>query len=269
MFKSLTLSGLIALAGLGAGLQQASARSLDDIISSGVIHVGVNPTLPPLAEYNDKNEIVGFEVDYSAEIAKLLGVKLDLVSVGSPDRIPFVTSGKVDMVMGALTRTPDRAKVVDFTLPVNTEALSVLTTEGQSFASWKDMNSDKVTFIEVRGSTPVKFIQDNLPNAKLTLLDSYPDAVRALAQGRGTAMIDVIDYVGQYMNNYPQVKWKVLKDPISVDYDGIGVAKTSAGLKDWLNVAIFQLNNSGETDKLWQKWFGIPMTAPVTPDPNF
>ena len=48
----------------------------------------------------------------------------------------------------------------------------------------------------MRGTTPVDFIKEKLPKAKLTLLDNYPDVVRALAQGRGDAVIDVIDYMG-------------------------------------------------------------------------
>ena len=59
-----------------------------------MIRVGVNPTLPPLGKYNEKNEIVGFDVDYATEIAKMLGVKLEVVKVGSPDRIPFVASAR-------------------------------------------------------------------------------------------------------------------------------------------------------------------------------
>ncbi len=75
------------------------ARTLDEIIKSGVIRVGVNPTLPPLGKFNEKNEIVGFDVDFANEIAKMLGVKLEVVQVGSADRIPFVASGKIDFVM--------------------------------------------------------------------------------------------------------------------------------------------------------------------------
>ena len=49
------------------------ARTLDEIIKSGTLKVGVNPTLPPLGKFNEKNEIVGFDVDYATEIAKMLG----------------------------------------------------------------------------------------------------------------------------------------------------------------------------------------------------
>jgi len=259
---------MITTAVMALFVSPASARTLDEILKSGVIHVGVNPNLPPLGKYNDKNEVVGFDVDFATEIAKMLGVKLDVVQVGSPDRIPFVTSGKIDMVLGGMTRNPERAKVIDFSAPVHTEALGVLTLEGKPFASWKDLDKPDVTLVQVRGTTPIKFIEDNLKNAKVTLLDNYPDVIRALSQGRGDAMIDVIDYAGEFMAKYP-VKWKVLKEPIDVDYDGIGVAKNSTGLKDWLNVAIFSLHRSGKTADIWKKWFGIDMLFPVETTPFF
>jgi len=269
MLKSLLAAGAIAVALAGAVFPgSAEARTLDEIIKSGTIRVGVNPTLPPLGKFDEKNEIVGFDVDYATEIAKMLGVKLEVVQVGSPDRIPFVTSGKIDFVMGAMTRNPDRAKVIDFTLPVHTEVLGVLTTKDKPFTDWKQLDDPSVTFVQVRGSTPVKFIEENLKKAKLTLLDNYPDAVRALAQGRGTAMIDVIDFMGEHMDKH-KVEWKIVETPIDVYYCALGVAKDATGLKDWLNVAIFDLYRKGKTNELWKKWFGMEMIKPVGAQPFF
>jgi len=257
---------LVAMLGFAA--DTVSARTLDEIVKSGTIKVGVNPTLPPLGKFDEKNEIVGFDVDYAAEIAKLLGVKLEIVQVGSPDRIPFVQTGKIDFVMGAMTRTPERAKVIDFTMPVHTEVMGVLTVEGKPFKHWKDLDNESVTLVQVRGTTPIKFIEDNLKKAKVTQLDNYPDAVRALAQGRGDGLIDIIDFVGEHMNKH-QVKWKVVEAPVDVYYCGLGVAKNATGLKDWLNVAIFDLHRKGKVGELWKKWFGIDMLYPTGVGPGF
>ena len=101
------------------------------------------------------------------------------------------------------------------------------------------------------------------------LLDNYPDVIRALAQGRGDAMVDVVDFVGTYMNQYKQVKWKVLEEPIDVYYCSLGVAKNSHTLKDWLNVALFDLARSGFIDQTWEKWFGVPMFVPTRATPYF
>ena len=244
------------------------ARTLDEILSSKKLVVGVNPTLPPLGKFNEKNEIVGFDVDVSQKLADMLGVKLEVVKVGSPDRIPFVASGKIDFVMGAMTRNPKRAKIIDFTVPAHTEVFGVLTTKGKPYKHWKDLNDPKVKLVQVRGTTPLKFIKENVPNAEVLLLDNYPDVIRALAQGRGDAMIDVIDFVGEHMNKH-KVEWKVVETPVSIYYCALGVAKGNTSLRDWLNVALFELHRDGFIDKTWKKWFGIDMIYSVKPSPYF
>jgi len=270
VLKSIWHSAAIVAAGLLLFAPSlAHARTLDQILSSKKLVVGVNPTLPPLGEFNDKNEIVGFDVELSKKLADMLGVELEIVKVGSPDRVPFVAVGKVDYVMGGMTRTPDRAKVIDFTVPVITEALSVLTTVAKPYNSWKDLDSSDITLVQVRTTTPIDFIKKNLPKAQVLLLENYPDVIRALAQGRGDAMIDVINYMGLYMRNY-NVDWKVLKDPIGeVDFDCLGVAKGNESLRYWLNVALFSLEESKFIADTYKKWFGIEMVVPITASPYF
>jgi len=70
----------------------AAARNLDEIMASKKLIVGINPTLPPLGVFNDKNQIDGVDVDIAKAIADKLGLTLEIVQVGSPDRIPFVGS---------------------------------------------------------------------------------------------------------------------------------------------------------------------------------
>ena len=267
MLQKLLVLFLVAATTVFSG--EPSARPLDDVLSSKKLLVGVNPTLPPLGLFNDKNQIDGFDVDVAKRIAQMLGVELEIVQVGSPDRIPFVASGKIDFVMGAMTRNPERAKVIDFSVPVHTEIFGVLTTEGKPYQHWKDLNDEKVTLVQVRGTTPIQWIEKNAPKAKTLLLDNYPDAVRALAQGRGDAMVDVVDFVGNLMNTHKTTKWKVLEAPVDVYYCSLGVAKNSQTLKDWLNVAIFELHRSGFIDETWQKWFGVKMFYETKFSPYF
>ena len=246
----------------------AEARSLDEIIKSGVIRAGIETDILPLGGFNDKNELVGFDVDFSNKIAEMLGVKLEMVKILGTDRIPFVVSGNVDFSLGALTRNPARAKVIDYTLPLHTESFAVMTLEGKPFKHWKDLNDTNVTLVQVRGTTPLDFIKTNLPKAKTLLLDSNADIVRAIAQGRGDAIIDILDFLAVHMSRY-NVKWKVLETPIEVYYCGVGVAKGNYTLRDWLNVAIFDLHKTGWVDEAWKKWFGGPMVFGVQASPYF
>lgn len=270
MIKNLIKAAVITcVAAAALSPVTSTARTLDEILSSGKLIVGVNPTLPPLGKFNEKNEIVGFDVDLSMKLAEMLGVELEVVKVGSPDRIPFVASGKIDYVMGAMTRNPKRAKIIDFTVPAHTEVFGVLTTESKPYKTYKDLDDANVKLVQVRGTTPLKFIKENVSKAQVLLLDNYPDAVRALAQGRGDAMIDVVDFVGEHMNKHKNTQWRVVKAPVNVYFCSLGVAKGNYSLRDWLNVALFDLHRTGFIDATWKKWFGIEMLYSASPSPFF
>lgn len=265
------LKPLVVGAGLVALLLapvQSFARTLDEIISGGSLKVGVETDLAPLGSYDDKNELVGFDIDIANKLASMIGVKAEFVPLKGPDRLPFLASGKIDISLGGLTRNPTRAKVVDFTVPLHTESLSVLTLDGKPFKTWQDLNSETVTLVQVRGSTPVDFIKEHLPKAQVLLLSSNADVVRSMAQGRGDAVIEALDFFND-LRASNKASWRVLPDPIEVDYDAIGVAKGNSSLKDWLNVALYSLHSGGFVNETWEKWFKGPMTVKVVANPYF
>ena len=248
--------GVAVVATLAAPV--AAARSLDEIMASKKLIVGINPTLPPLGVFNAKNEIDGVDVDIARAIAAKMGLSLEIVQVGSPDRIPFVNSGKIDMVMGAMTWTAERAKAIDYTVPVYTEVMGVLTTKKTGWKDWKELDDPKVRLVQVRGTTPVKFISEKLPKAQVLLLDNYPDAVRAIAQDRADGMVDVLDFLTEHTKTH-KVEWKTVATPVDVYFCGIGVAKGNEALRVKLSSVVKELNASGVIDKAWEKWFGAPM----------
>jgi polar amino acid transport system substrate-binding protein len=266
------LLGLAALAGLALSgpLAPALAKSLDEILKAKEIRIGVNPTLPPRALFNDKNEIDGFEPDLARALAEKLGVKLTLVPVGSPDRIPFVAADKVDLVMGAMSRTSERAKVIDFTAPIHSENYGIVTTEGKPYKTLADLNDESVTLVQVRGTTAIPYLQKFAPKAKLLLLDNYNDRDRALAQGRADATFDAIDSAPYRFKVFPNTKFKIIPVPEwGVTYSSFGVAKGNYSLRDWVNIALFELHSSGTVEQLWEKWFAAPMQTKVPYTPYF
>ncbi|CAN7526205.1 transporter substrate-binding domain-containing protein [Variovorax sp. LjRoot290] len=267
--RTLLAAGSLALGSTLLGLPaSASARTLDEIVASKKIVIGVNPTLPPLGIFNDKNEIDGFDVEIARKLGELLGVKTEIVQVGSPDRIPFVSSGKIDAVLGAMTITAERQKVIDFTVPLHTEVLGVLTTKAKPYKDWMELNDPSVKLVEVRGATPVKLVQEKLPKAQLLLLDNYPDAVRAIAQGRADAMIDVMDFMTEHTAKH-KIDWRIVDAPIDVYFCAIGVQKGNDALREKLSGAIKELHRNGYVDERWKKWFGGPMLHDPRTAPSY
>lgn len=250
---------------------EAQVRTLDQILQSKTIRVGVNPTLPPLARLNDRNQLEGFDVDLANAIGAQMGadIKVEFVQLGSPDRIPFVSTGRVDFVMGAMTRTPARALIIDYTVPISTQAMKVITVQGRGPTAMAEVNRPETHFIQVRGTIGVPWIQANAPRAQITLLDNYPDAFRALAQGRGNAMVDIPDGLRVQMRNQAGTQWGELPDVLDSFFVGVGVARGNYALRDWLSVAIFELHKTGFINQNWMKWYGAPMSLPLAPNPFF
>lgn len=260
---------LAGLACLLAAPVAAEAHSLDEILSAKTLVVGINPNLPPLGSFDAQNKIQGFDVDIANKLGEMLGVTVKFVQVNSADRVPYLVTGKADLMMGALTRTPARAQVIDFSLPIQTEAISALVKDGAAYKAMADLDASGVKLAEVRGTTPLDYVKQNLPKAQVTLYDNYPDAVRAFEQGRADAIVDVVDYLGTYTKQYP-AKTRVLTDKnAAVDYDAIGLAFGNAALKSWLNVALYEIETDGFLNDTYKKWFGMAPAYPIPVSPYF
>jgi polar amino acid transport system substrate-binding protein len=268
---ALKLGAAAAAVPLIAAPAPGSARPLADVLGSGRLRAGINPTLPPFGVFNDRNEIDGFDADIAREIARLLGVELEIVQVGSPDRIPFLQADRIDIVLGAITRTVARALVIDYTMPLHTQSVVVITKDDAATPvdTLAELDNSAVRLVQVRGTIGVPWIEANAPSAQVTLLDNYPDAFRALAQGRADAMVDVFESAVIPMRNIAGTPWKILDEVISGTWVGIGVQKGNSTLRDTLNVALFDMHSRGFVNQTWEKWFGSPMRTPIPFNPMF
>ncbi len=84
-------------------------------MASGTLKVAVPQDFPPFGSVGADMAPVGYDIDVATLIAEKLGVKLELVPVTSANRIPYLQTKKVDLVISSLGKNPDREKVIDFT----------------------------------------------------------------------------------------------------------------------------------------------------------
>jgi len=245
------------------------ARTLDQIIKDGTIRIGVNPNFPPMSSFSMTNQLEGFDIDIGNVIAEALGVKVEFVTTATAQRVPFLISNRIDIALGAITRTPKRAKVISFTVPLHSEAMGVITTDKIDVSSWTELNNEDITLVNMRGNLSVEILQDKLPKPKVLLVDGNADTIRAIAQGRADALIENVDFFLHFTKNYRNVTWRVLNDTIFVAYCGIGVSMGNDELRNYLNVLLYDLHSSGVINETWMKWYGTPMVVPISPSPYF
>ena len=266
--KLLSLAWIVVV-GAVLAISPAQARSLDQIIQSGTIKIGVNPNFPPMSSYGETNELQGFDIDVGNKIAEALGVTAEFVPTETAQRVPYLVADQIDISLGALTRSAERAKLIDFTVPLHTESMAVLTTDKVAASKWTELDTDQVTLVNMRGNWSVDFLKEKLPKAKVLLVEANADTVRSIAQGRADALVENIDFFMAFTKNYPDIKWKTLNDTIFTNYDSIGVSKGNDGLKQFLNVLLYDLHSSEYINETWLKWYGAPMLKPVVPSPYF
>jgi len=258
---------LLAVALLAAG--PLHANTLDEILKEGKIRVGINPNFPPMSSYSMTNQLEGFDIEVGRRIAEALGVEVEFVTTATAQRVPFLVSNRIDLALGALTRTPERAKLIDFTVPLHTESMGVITTDKVEAETWEDLNTEDITLVNMRGNLSVDILKEKLPNPKVLLVDGNADTIRAIAQGRADALVENVDFFLDFLKNYRRVNWRVLDDPIFVAYCSIGISKGNVELQNFLNILLYDMHSSGEINELWTKWYGNPMSVPVDPDPFF
>jgi polar amino acid transport system substrate-binding protein len=271
----------ISRRGLGAGaltagvtatglVGSAQAKTMDDIIKDGVLRVGINPNSPPFSSRDSSGAWQGFDIVVANKIAEELKVaKVEIVPTLTAQRVPFLVADTIDISLGGLTRNSERAKQIEYTVPLHTEVMGVMTTDKTNIKNWKDLNEAKYTLIDVRSAWTIDWAKQNLPNAKIEIVDTNADAVRAIAQGRAHALVEMLDFFTAFTKDYGDTKWKILDEKIDVGWDAIGVQKGNYALRDVLNIILYKLHSSGFVDTAWKQAFGSDPLLKVPAQPYF
>lgn len=237
-----------------AAAPSAVADRLEDIIQAGVIKIAVPADFPPFGSAGKDGQPEGYDVDVAKLVARDLGVKLELVPVASPNRIAYLLTGKVDLVIASLGANPERAKVVAFTdayAPfyaglfgdARMQVKSIAELAGKTVGVTRGTIEDaELTRLAPKTATIQRFEDNNATFAALT-----SGKVDLIATGSAAA--------GALSRTSPGKAEKkfVLRDSPA----HIGVRKDEPDLVAWLNVFIhYHRKDGGELDALAQKWLG-------------
>ena len=143
MSSKLAVAGLMA--GILVGMSVAHADVLDDVKARGTLVVGVKADYRPFGFRDPSGAIIGLEPDLAADVAKKLGVKLELVPVVSANRMEFLKQGKIDLMIATMSDTPERRKIVQVIEPLYyADFVNVLLRKGAPVKSWEDLKGKKI-----------------------------------------------------------------------------------------------------------------------------
>lgn len=189
MKKILFISFLMALFFNACSNDKVSENSIERIKQQGVVRIGVFGDKPPFGYLDAQGVNQGYDVYFAKRIAKeLLGDenKVQFVLVEAANRVEFLQSNKVDIILANFTKTPERAEVVDFALPYMKVALGVVAPKNSTIKSVEDLK-DK-TLILNKGTTADAYFTKNMPEIKTIKFDQNTETFAALLGKRGDAL---------------------------------------------------------------------------------
>lgn len=256
-FRSLFLATLFC--GTTLALPLAQADALADISARGVLKVAVPQDFPPFGSVGPDMKPRGLDIDTAQLLADKLGVKLVLTPVNSTNRIPFLTTGKVDLVISSLGKNPEREAVIDFSRPYAPFYLAVF---GPAEAKIDDIGAVAGKTISVtRGSIEDMALTAVAPkDAVIKRFEDNNSTIAAYLSGQvqliasGSVVMSAI--AEKNPAKVPVVKVKLKDSPVYV-----GVAKNEAALLDKVNSTLAAAKADGSLNRNAEKWLKQPLPA--------
>lgn len=254
-----SLARLFLAAALVFSVCAARADALDSIRKNGVLRVAVPQDFPPFGTVGADLKPKGYDIDTATLLAKELGVKLDLVPVTSTNRIPFLTTGKVDLVISSLGKNPDREKVIDFSnayapffngvfgpadVPVKKPEDLAGKVVGVTRGSVEDLELSKV----VPASTTIKRFEDN------------NSTIQAYLTGQ-VALVATGNVVAASVNERTKLRRLDTRFLIKNSPCFVGLNKNEPALMAEINRILDKSKKNGALNDISKKWLLAPLPA--------
>ena len=254
------LTGCAAEEGGAGNEKTGKGRTLEEIRADGKIKIGVFSDKNPFGYVDENGEIQGYDVYFAKRIGKdPLGSEsaVEFVYVEAANRVEYLKSGKVDIILANFTVTDERKEQVDFALPYMKVALGVVSPDEALITDVNALKGKKP--IVVKGTTAETYFTENYPEVNLVKYDEYQEAYDALIDGRGDAFST---------DNTEVLAWALQNKGFTTGIESLGnvdtiapaVQKGNEELLNWLNDEIKALADEqffhGDYESTLRKVYG-------------
>jgi polar amino acid transport system substrate-binding protein len=256
--KWLGALSLVAAFVLSSGAN-AESNALDRIVKDGVVRIAVPQDFPPFGSVGPDLKPVGYDVDAAGLIASGLGVKLELVPVTSANRIPYLSTGKVDLVISSLGKNPEREKAIDFSTAYAPFFNGVFAPEDMKIEKADDLAGKTVGV--TRGAVEDLELTKIAPaSATIRRYEDNNSTISAFLSGQvdavATGNVVAAAIVEKNPPRKPAMKFLIKNSPCYV-----GLNKNEPALLDKVNAIIAKAKGDGSLAKVADTWLHAPLPA--------
>ncbi|MAY61943.1 MAG: amino acid ABC transporter substrate-binding protein [Rhizobiales bacterium] len=240
-----------------ANAPEAQADALETIASSGTLRVAVPQDFPPFGSVGSDMAPQGYDIDMANLIAEKLGVKAEIVPVTSANRIPYLQTNKVDLVISSLGKNPERDAVIDFSEPYAPFYNGVFAPAGTEISGAEDLSG--MTVGVTRGSIEDLELTKIAPaDATLKRYEDNNGTISAFLSGQvdavATGNVVAAAIIEKNPPKRPEPKFLIKNSPCYV-----GMNENEPELMAKVNEIIAEAKSDGSLNEISEKWLGIPL----------
>ena len=238
--------------------EAAAPDLLDEILERGYIVVGTEGTYSPNSYHDDNGDLVGFDVEVAALVAKYLGVEVQYLETEWASIFAALDAGQIDTVINEVGYTDERAEKYDFSEPYAFVQGGILVrSDNDDIHSFEDL-AGKVAANESTSTWGATALDNG---AELDPVNAMAQSISEVLNGRADCTLNYVTAFADYMREHPdaEVKIAATTDPEPSSY--IPVRKGNERLVAAINDALAQALESGELAEVSEKYFGIDVTA--------
>ncbi len=251
-FKTILKAVVVATGFAAIGLSAAVADELETLKEKGTIRIAMSGAYPPFNFVNDENQVVGFDPAIGTEIAKRMGLKAEIVTTAWDGIIGGLLANKYDAIVGSMTITAERDKVVDFVGPYYSDKRAIFTKPGSGITSLKDLEGKKVGL--TLGETHEDWAREKGYN--VSTYKGLPELLLELENGRVDAIVNDSIAAILAMTEKGQ-KFEMFADPTTEPFGaGIAIREGNPELAAAMQKALDSIMEDGTYLKLAEKWIG-------------
>jgi polar amino acid transport system substrate-binding protein len=220
------------------------------IKEKGKLVIGVKEDYPPFGFVNQEGKNDGFEIELAKKLAEYAfgdPEAIEFVGVTGSNRIPYLNTGKIDLILATMGVTEERAEEVDYTKEYFKSGVMLLVPKDSDIENIEDLSGKKV--IVIKGTTGSIGLEELVPSAEQLKLDKTSGAIRALKAGRGVAFAQDDLLLFDIAEKHPD--FKVVGEPFNVTPWAMAVRHGEKEWLEWANAAIEKV----EQEDLFYEWF--------------
>ncbi|MCI9887298.1 glutamate ABC transporter substrate-binding protein [Micrococcales bacterium 31B] len=247
----------------------AAGTTMEKIQKAGKLRVGVKFDQPLFGQKAPDGKVQGFDIEIAKIIATDLGLSEDQIEYQeavSANREPFIMNDKVDIVIATYTINDERKKSIDFAGPYYEAGQAILVKKGNpKQITTPDTLSGK-NVCSVTGSTPAENIAKLVPDATVTLFDTYAKCVTALNNGQTDAVTtDNVILAGFVAKSPDDLELADGGKTFTKEPYGIGLKKGDEEFRTFINDTLEKAEKDGRWKAAWDNTAGTVISAEPTP----